>query len=32
MGVGKRPKRIVTVDEMKFGFMPDRGTIMLCLS
>ena len=23
----KRPRRVVCVDEMQFGFMPERGTI-----
>ena len=27
MLLGKRLCRIVTVDEMQFGFMPERGTI-----
>ena len=25
--LGKRLHRIVSVDEMQFGFMPERGTI-----
>ena len=29
---GKRLNRIVTVDEMQFGFMPERGTINAVLS
>ena len=26
--LGKRLRRIVSVDEMQFGFMPERGTIV----
>ena len=28
----KRPHRIVFVDEIRFGFMPESGIFMLCLS
>ena len=28
----KRLCRIVTVDEIQFGFMSERGKLMLCLS